>query len=197
MRGDLTVRLTQFGQTARRTGADGWRIAQRVVVLTGRVLRAGFLATLEALETVLLSPVGRERVHATATFSLIFLFAVTSIDFLITGGAEFAAPARAAQRPSLVQVAYTPAPVRAEETPTEIAAPLADATEANVTAVSQNFFASLSPAPASAPTALVSLNARESEVSQPLVDETSPADEAGAASAPRKERPASPRRKTS
>ena len=207
MRGDLAVRAAGFEQVARSAWLNAWDKTQRAAVVTRLAVRSGLLRGLEPFETVLLSPSGRERVHATATFALIFLFAVSSVDFLIAGGAEFGAPARAATRQIVVEAApqtraraETPA-VRADEaTPTEIAAPLAEATQASVTLVSQSFFAPLAETSASAPAGgvLVSLGASQSDASQPgdatLTGET--AAQSGA-EPPRqqKEEPRSPRRK--
>jgi hypothetical protein len=167
------------------------------------------LSALEPVETVLLSPSGRERIHATATFALIFLFAVSSVDFLIAGGAEFGAPTRAAPRQIVAEAppqtrdrAGTPAVRNDEAPPTEIAAPLAETTEASVTAVSQTFFAPLSQTAASAPVggALVSLGADESDASQPgdlpLIGETAEQGDVDL-SGPRKAEPRSPRTKAS
>jgi hypothetical protein len=204
MRGDQTVQAADFEQAARRAWLDIWEKAQRAVVVTRRAVRSGLRGGLEPFENVLLSPSGRERVHATATFALIFLFAVSSVDFLIAGGAEFGAPARAAPRQILVQSApqtrdraEVPAARDEEATPTEIAAPLAEATQTSVTPVSQSFFAPLSET-ASAPAGgvLVSLDAHQREASPPgdaaLVGET--AEQSGAEpSRPQKEEPRSPR----
>lgn len=204
MRGDLAVQAVDFEQAARRAWLDAWEKAQRAAVVTRRVVRSGLRSALEPVETVLLSPAGRERIHATATFALIFLFAVSSVDFLIAGGAEFGAPARAAPRQILVQAApqtreraETLADGEGEALPIEIAAPLVEATQASVTPVSQSYFAPLSET-ASAPAGgvLISLDAQQSDASQPggatLVGET--ADQSGAEPArPQKEEPRSPR----
>jgi hypothetical protein len=203
MRGDLAVQAADFEQAVRRAWLNTWDKTQRAAVVTRRAVRSGLRRGLEPIETVLLSPSGRERIHAATTFALIFLFAVSSVDFLIAGGAEFGAPARAATRQIVVEAApltraraETPAVRDDEATPTEIAAPLADATEANVTPVSQSFFVPLSETLASAPAgALVSLDVDESNASQagdaPLVGE----DQDVAQPEPRKAEPGAPRRK--
>jgi hypothetical protein len=204
MREDLAVQAAEFAQGAGRAWLTASEKAQRAAVAARRSVRSGLLRALEPIETVLLSPSGRERIHASATFALIFLFAVSSVDFLIAGGAEFGAPARAAPRQLVVQSApqtreraETPAARNHEATPTEIAAPLAEATQANVIPVGQSFFAPLSET-ASAPVggALVSIGAHQSEASRPgdatLIGET--AEQNGAETArPQKEEPRSPR----
>jgi hypothetical protein len=154
MRAHLTALRAHYEPIARRAFTDARstfgvvRAATvRASVVVGRGLKRAALVTLEGLETVLLSPSGRERIHATATFSLIFLFAVTSVDFLISGGPEFGAPARAAQPQRLVRV--SPAPTTAAEVnrapdasvPTALSPSLEDARAANVVAVSQTFTA--------------------------------------------------------
>ena len=204
MRGDLAIHAAEFEQAARRAWLDAHEKARSTVWSARRAVRSGLRSTLLPVETVLLSPSGRDRIHAAATFALIFLFAVSSVDFLIAGGGEFGTPARTA--PQIVAEAQTR--VRAEAPavrsdvaiPTEIAAPLADATEASVTAVSQSFFAPLPETPASEPAgALVSLGVGESNVSQPgeapLVGEVAVEDAAQAT--PRKAEPGAPRRKAS
>lgn len=207
MRGDLVVRAAEFEQAARRAWLTTSQRARRAADVARRSLRSGLRGALEPVETVLLSPSGRERIHATATFAFIFLFAVSSVDFLIAGGAEFGTPARAAPRQMMVEAA-PPSVARAERsavqgqaTPTEIAAPLAEATEASVTPVSQSLFVPLSATSASAPTGeLVSLGVDEPDASRPaeapLVGEAA-ADQDVAQSAPRKAEPRAPRRKAS
>lgn len=118
----------------------------RGLAVTGRTLKRGTNAVLGGLEAVLLSPSGRERVHAVSTFALIFMFAVTSVDFLIGGGPDFGTPAQAAPRPQLVRVEpgsalaqAAPAPRTEEFIPTEVSATFADATGASVIPVSQSF----------------------------------------------------------
>lgn len=140
MRGQLVALRTQIGPAAR----DAWVVASRSVrqamAVTGRTSRRWTLICLERVESALLNARARERIHATATFALIFAFAVSSVDFLITGGGEFGAPARAAQpqRPAYT-VSRTEPALRAEAMPTALSPDLADATEVSVIAVSQNF----------------------------------------------------------
>jgi hypothetical protein len=121
---------------------------QRYAGATIGVLRRGTFQLLGPVETALLNPVGRDRIHATATFALIFLFAVTSVDFLISGGPEFGAPARAAQQQRLVRASPPPSAVDVaapdiadEPAPTALSSALEEAREANVVALSQAFAA--------------------------------------------------------
>jgi hypothetical protein len=96
----------------------------------------------------LLSAPSRERIHATATFTLIFLFAVTSVDFIVAGGAEFGS-LRSPESRSLLEASQHSAPERSaleasaapadQSMPTAVAPALADVTEANVLPVSQSF----------------------------------------------------------
>lgn len=118
--------------------------SRRLMAACSRVVRRTAVAVLEPVESVLLNASARERIHASATFSLIILFAVTSLDFLIAGGPEFGAPARAAQPARHIVWADAPAPAgvsdaRAEDVPTALAAPMAETRAARIVAVSQNF----------------------------------------------------------
>jgi hypothetical protein len=129
--------------------------SQRYAGATIGVLRRGTFQLLGPVETALLNPVGRDRIHATATFALILLFAVTSVDFLISGGPEFGAPARAAPQQRLVRASPPPSAVDAAEpavadepAPTALSSALEEAREANVVALSQAFAA---PAPETSP----------------------------------------------
>lgn len=208
MRGDLAVRAVDFEQAARRAWLDACDVIQRTALASRRTVRTSLRRGLEPLEAVLLSPSGRERIHATATFALIFLFAVSAVDFLIAGGAEFGTPARAAPRQVMVEAAPQisgrgdrPAAAVDEAAPIEIATPLADVTQASVTPVSQSLFVPLSATPATAPTGeLVSLGGDEPDASQPraalLAGEVANGQDA-AQSAPRKAEPGAPRRKAS
>ncbi len=194
----LRTRIEHGAQTLR---SDLHRLARSVSAMTRRAARAiGALWVLERLETVLLTPSGRERIHATATFALIFMLAVTSVDFLI-GGAEFGAPARAAQPRAVVHAsiingperdAAAALPVAPHEPGAEIASALADASEANVVAVSQTF----------ALPALAPVSALETPASAGLVQLSAPVDAVLAGAAPLEpeftaaasEPPASPRK---
>jgi hypothetical protein len=216
MRGDLAVQAVEFEQAARRAWRDAWDKPQRAAAVTRRAVRSGLQRGLEPIEAALLSPAGRDRIHAAATFALIFLFAVSSVDFLIAGGAEFGAPARAAPlrtqtyASTSAPVSRTPAPVEpapAEIAATpaeaaEIAATLAEATEGSVTPTSQNFFAPLSETPASMHAAgvLVSISVPQVDASEPgdarLIGETTE-DVAAEPAQPLKAEPRSPRRKAS
>ena len=120
--------------------------SQRYAGATIGVLRRGTFQLLGPVETALLNPVGRDRIHAIATFALIFLFAVTSVDFLISGGPEFGAPTRAAPQQRLVRVSPSAVDVAApavadEPAPTALSSALEEAREANVVALSQAFAA--------------------------------------------------------
>lgn len=63
---------------------------------TGRQSKRAAIGTLVSVENVLLSPRGRDRVHAVSVFALIFGFAVLSVDMIITGGPELVPSAQAA-----------------------------------------------------------------------------------------------------
>lgn len=81
----------------KRWSAKAWAASKVLVGKAHRVSKRALIATLTVLEKVLLSPSGRERVHATAVFTLIFAFGVTSVDYLLSGGPEFSpSSARAA-----------------------------------------------------------------------------------------------------
>jgi hypothetical protein len=174
-----------FGLTARRSFASASLAVQRWSGAAYRTTRAAFLTasrslkawafrTLAPVEAVLLSASGRERIHASATFALIFLFAVTSVDFLINGGPEFGSPARAAQPQHILRAAVSPAPMAgetvAEPVPTALASTLADVREARVTSVSQSF----EPPPVARPELaalsadLTPLDAGAADLSQPI-----------------------------
>ena len=161
MRAVLAALPGQVEVTARTVGAaigDGSRRAYGAVrdflavavPFVRRVLKRGLIATLGGLETVLLSAPARERLHATATFSLIFLLAITSVDFLISGGPEFGSPARAAPAPmqasNSAPLSQTPVMFEASP-PTQLAPELAETTSATVVELSQRF----EPRPAAAP----------------------------------------------
>jgi hypothetical protein len=62
--------------------------------------RRGLADALSPFEALLLSAAARERMHASAVFALIFAFAVTSVDFMLSGGFDFA------ERPQARQTAY-------------------------------------------------------------------------------------------
>jgi hypothetical protein len=147
MRGQLAALRIQIGPAVRDAYVIASRTVRRAVAVTARTSRRWTLIVLERLETVLLNASARERIHATATFALIFAFAVTSVDFMIAGGGEFGSPARAAQPRTILAAGNRtpPAPQPRVEQPmaTELASTLADAREANVIAVSQNFGAPL------------------------------------------------------
>lgn len=148
----LPAHTGRFLVNARHAYVTGAAAAVRALAVTGRVLRRATIAVLETLERVLLSPVGRERVHASATFALIFLFALTSVDYLLSGGPEFNAPARASQPERVLRAVYeaapaelaaapeaAPAAVQQEETATALSPRMSEARGASVILVSQTF----------------------------------------------------------
>ena len=195
MLANLPAQAGRFLVHARRFYADVSRLLRRGYSATSRFLKRATLAALERIEAVLLSPTGRERVHASATFALILLFAVTSIDVLITGGPEFGAPARAAQPQRVLRAVVETAPVEVaaapeesaeEPRPTALSSALTESHDANVIAVSQNF------QPATAQTqAPVAATAGVVETSLPTGD--LPA-EAAEAETPDRAEPALPRK---
>lgn len=194
MRAVLAALPGQVDVTARTVGAalsDAGRSAYRAVrdflavaiPLVGRVLKRGLVGALQGLEAVLLSAPWRERLHATATFSLIFLLAITSVDFLISGGPEFGASARAAAAPMQASnsAPLSPTPVMFEASPpTEVAPELAETTAATVVELSQRF----EPQPAAAPPAAVAVAENEGSL----------AGEAPAAAPAEAAEPAAPRK---
>jgi hypothetical protein len=104
-------------RVARRAAVLAWKAA----VLTFAFLRRVLVRVLLAMETTLLDPAGRERVHATSVFALIFAFAVTSVDFLVTGGPEWSADAYAATRGAQVQsIVDAPSPISDSAQPLEL-----------------------------------------------------------------------------
>lgn len=86
--------------TLARWSGIAWRTSVRVARATAAFTARMLAATLLAIETTLLSPRGRERVHAMSVFALIFAFAVTSVDMLVTGGPDVISSAQAASAPS-------------------------------------------------------------------------------------------------
>jgi len=80
------------GAIAGQTGATIARTARTAA----RMSRTGLDRSLALIERTLLSPKGRERLHASSVFALIFAFGVMSVDMLITGGPELISSARAA-----------------------------------------------------------------------------------------------------
>jgi hypothetical protein len=76
-------------------GGRAGRVLWRAARLTLAFLKRAGLQALALIERALLSHAGRERIQATAVFALIIALAVTSIDYLITGGPEFNINARA------------------------------------------------------------------------------------------------------
>lgn len=165
MRAVLAALPGQVEVTARTFSAatgDAWRRSSAAVrdflaiavPRVRRVSKRALIATLGGFESVLLSAAWRERLHATATFSLIFLLAITSVDFLISGGPEFGSTARAAAAPiqasNSAPLSQTPVMFEASP-PTELAPELAETTSATVVELSQRF----EPLPAATPAAAV------------------------------------------
>lgn len=113
----MREQLTQVGQQiSQRTHAliaraRPWIEQARswVALHGGRALRAGVranrwgvrhakrgvVASLQGVENTMLSPRGRERVHAFSVFALIFAFGLYSLDMLIAGGPELIPSAQA------------------------------------------------------------------------------------------------------
>jgi hypothetical protein len=93
------ARVSPVIERARTAGSAGWTgVKQRVVPAlrwTGRQSKRAAIGTLLTVENVLLSPNGRDRVHAVTVFALIFGFAVMSVDMIITGGPELIPSAQA------------------------------------------------------------------------------------------------------
>ncbi len=145
LRDRVLLHVRQAGATAGRWFGVVREPIVRYTGVTHRVLKRWTFQVLGPVETVLLNAASRERIHAAATFTLIFLFAVASVDFLIAGGPEFGVPARA-ERPQQATYAAPPAPARETtvlranpDESAELAPALAAATDANVIALSQTF----------------------------------------------------------
>jgi hypothetical protein len=81
---------------AKLWSARAWAFAKLAARKTAALSKRVFIACLVAIEKTLLSHSGRERTQAVAVFTLIFAFAVTSVDFLLTGGPELSPGATAA-----------------------------------------------------------------------------------------------------
>jgi hypothetical protein len=95
----VIARVSPVIDRARTTGSAGWTgVKQRVAPAlrwTGRQSKRAAIGTLLTVENVLLSPKGRDRVHAVTVFALIFGFAVLSVDMIVTGGPELIPSAQA------------------------------------------------------------------------------------------------------
>lgn len=180
---NLATLRTEAERAARAVVGALHKLTRETGVHMRRAVRvSGALWVLARLETVLLSPSGRERIHATTTFALIFMLAVTSVDFLI-GGAEFGSPARAAQPRSVIHASIINGPersvaaepsIRAAEPVAQVASAFAGVSEANVVAVSQTF----------ALPALAPVSALETPASGELVLLSTPIDAVLAGAAP-------------
>jgi len=124
---DYRTKLSDVRMKSEALARAGWRTTKRGWAWTCAAAR-DLLAALKrvtililvVLERVLLSRRGRERVHATAVFTLIFAFLVSSVDFLIAGGPDFGPAQRVG--PSVVQVDL----VRATSLPQAAVAAAAD-----------------------------------------------------------------------
>jgi len=96
MRERLSAVVSGLSATATRWGANVRAAALPAVQTAVHKGKRLLIWVLERLETVLLSAPARERLHAGATFALIFAFAIASVDFLVAaGGFDFGATARA------------------------------------------------------------------------------------------------------
>lgn len=86
-----------------------WRAGVRVNNWSVRHAKRGVVASLQSVENTMLSPRGRERVHATSVFVLIFAFGLYSVDMLIAGGPELipSAQASTANAPRVDLIAAT------------------------------------------------------------------------------------------
>ncbi|MBX9747018.1 MAG: hypothetical protein K2X34_08960 [Hyphomonadaceae bacterium] len=84
----------------------------RAARIAGHGLKVALDRTLVLVEGALLSPKGRERLHATSVFALILAFGVASVDMLVTGGPELISSARAAtaESPRVDLIAATSQP---------------------------------------------------------------------------------------
>ena len=141
--GDGLVRRLDRSTAGLRNGAAALRErtgqafapAARGAARITRPLRRGLSFVLAGPEKVLLSSAWRERIHASATFAMIFAFAVTSLDFMISGGFDFGA--RAAQPQSQIHASMNAAVERNRHANAEIAPAMAR--DANVVQVSQTF----------------------------------------------------------
>lgn len=95
----VIARVSPVIERARTSGSAGWTgVRQRVAPAlrwTGRQSKRAAIGTLLTVENVLLSPKGRDRVHAVTVFALIFGFAVLSVDMIVTGGPELIQSAQA------------------------------------------------------------------------------------------------------
>lgn len=84
---------------ARAAVSAGWTAVKQRVAPTlrwiSRQSKRAAIGTLLTVENVLLSPQGRDRVHAVTVFALIFGFAVMSVDMILTGGPELIPSAQA------------------------------------------------------------------------------------------------------
>lgn len=106
--------------------ASAWRMTKTSSIRAFHASRRALHAGLGVVEKVLLSPSGRERTQATAVFALIFAFAITSVDAIITGGMDFAPVVREANAATPSErLAVTSLPVETllseEAAPVEIA----------------------------------------------------------------------------
>lgn len=115
LKSDLRARLEPVRQRATQAWAWTKPRAARAWRQTRAFSKRALIATLMGMEKSLLTHQGRERTQAITVFTLIFAFAVTSVDFLITGGPEFSPGARAATYTSHVDL-ISPRSARAAPT---------------------------------------------------------------------------------
>lgn len=76
-------------------GGRAWRAGVRAKRWGVGHAKRGVVASLQSVENTMLSPRGRERVHAASVFALIFAFGLYSVDMLIAGGPELIPSAQA------------------------------------------------------------------------------------------------------
>lgn len=98
VRGAMSRVAPMIERTRSASSAALSAVSQRVAQAlrwTSRQSKRAAIGTLLTVENVLLSPNGRDRVHAVTVFSLIFGFAVMSVDMIVTGGPELIPSAQA------------------------------------------------------------------------------------------------------
>jgi len=90
-------------------GGRAWRAGVSANRWSVRHAKRGVVASLQSVENTMLSPRGRERVHAVSVFALIFAFGLYSVDMLIAGGPELipSAQASTAHAPRVDLIAAT------------------------------------------------------------------------------------------
>jgi len=91
----LSATATGLSRRVGRLSAAAMQQFRPALNWTGKHSKRAAVGTLVRVENVLLSPNGRERVHAVSVFALIFAFGLYSVDMLIAGGPELIPSARA------------------------------------------------------------------------------------------------------